>query len=67
MSDSLRPLGILQAGTIEWGDLPNPEIEPRSPALQADSIPSPGGLPDPGIEQGSPAGRAIREAPYTFV
>ena len=22
------------------GDLPNPEIEPRSPALQADSLPS---------------------------
>ena len=37
--------GILQARTLEWaafpspGDLPNPGIEPRSPALQADSLP----------------------------
>ena len=36
--------GILQARTVEWvafpspGDLPNPGIEPRSPALQADSL-----------------------------
>ena len=33
--------GILQAGILEWvampppGDLPNPGIKPRSPALQA--------------------------------
>ena len=55
----------------EWntppGDLPNPGIEPRSPALQVDSlpsepprkpkytIPSPGELPDPGIKLWSPA------------
>ena len=36
--------GILQARILEWvatpGDLPNPGIEPRSPALQADSLPS---------------------------
>ena len=39
--------GILQARRIlEWvaipfsGDLPNPEMEPRSPALQVDSLPS---------------------------
>ena len=38
--------GILQARTLEWvafpffGDLPNIEIEPRSPALQADSLPA---------------------------
>ena len=38
--------GILQARTLEWvpfpspGDLPNPGIEPRSPALQADSLPA---------------------------
>ena len=38
--------GILQARILEWvvisspADLPNPEIEPRSPALQADSLPS---------------------------
>ena len=52
------------------GDLLNPGIEPRSPALQADSLPaeppgkpkntvvailSPAGLPDPGIEPGSSA------------
>ena len=40
-------MGILQARIMEWvampfppGDLPNPGIEPRSPALQADSLPS---------------------------
>ena len=38
--------GILQARILEWlpfpspGDLPNPGIEPRSPALQADALPS---------------------------
>ena len=38
--------GILQARILEWGafpspgDLPNPEIEPRSSALQADSLPA---------------------------
>ena len=38
--------GILQARKLEWvafpspGDLPNPGIEPRSPALQAGSLPS---------------------------
>ena len=37
--------GIFQARILEWvafpspGDLPNPGIEPRSPALQADSLP----------------------------
>ena len=44
--------GILQARILEWvafpfsGDLPNPGIKPRSPALQADSLPSepPGNL-----------------------
>ena len=36
--------GILQARILEWlpfpspGDLPDPGIEPRSPALQADSL-----------------------------
>ena len=50
MSDSLRPHGlyvhgILQARILEWvafpfsRDLPNPGIKPRSPALQADSLP----------------------------
>ena len=37
--------GILQARILEWvatslGDLPNPKIKFRSPALQADSLPS---------------------------
>ena len=38
--------GILQARILEWvaipfpGDRPDPRIEPRSPALQADSLPS---------------------------
>ena len=35
-------MGILQARILEWvailGDLPNPGIEPGSPALQADSL-----------------------------
>ena len=50
MSDSLWPhglhiRGILQARILEWvafptpGDLPNPGIKPRSPALQEDSVP----------------------------
>ena len=38
--------GILQDRILEWvafpcpGDLPNPGIEPRSPALQVDSLPA---------------------------
>ena len=38
--------GILQARILEWvaipspGDLPNPGIQPESPTLQADSLPS---------------------------
>ena len=38
--------GILQARILKWvaipfpGNLPNPGIEPGSPALQADSLPS---------------------------
>ena len=37
--------GLFQARTLEWlpfpppGDLPDPGIEPGSPALQADSLP----------------------------
>ena len=45
-------MGILQAIILEWaasGDFPNPGIEPRSPALQADSLPS----ELPGKPQGS--------------
>ena len=51
VSQSCNPMGytvhgILQARILEWvdypfpGDLPNPEIEPRSLALQADSLPA---------------------------
>ena len=56
MSNSFRPHGlqparlsvhgILQARILEWaaiplsGDLPDPGIEPGSPALHADSLPS---------------------------
>ena len=38
--------GILQTSILEWvalpspGDLSNPEIKPRSPTLQADSLTS---------------------------
>ena len=38
--------GILQVRLLEWvpfpspGDLPNPDIEPRSPTLQADFLPA---------------------------
>ena len=38
--------GILQARILEWvafpfsGKLPNPGIEPKSPALQTDSLPA---------------------------
>ena len=38
--------GILQARTLEWvgfpfsGDLPNPGVKPRSPILQAHSLPA---------------------------
>ena len=38
--------GIFQASVLEWaafpspGDLPNPGMEPRSPALQTDALPS---------------------------
>ena len=47
------PMGILQARILESGlpcpppgDLPNPGIEPRSPVLQADSLPTePSGKP----------------------
>jgi len=47
--------GILQARIPEWlampffRDLPNPGIEPRSPALQVDSLPS------------EPPGKPVRE------
>ena len=44
--------GILQARVLEWvalpfsRDLPNPGIEPKSPTLQADSLPAePAGKP----------------------
>ena len=54
VSDSCNPMdcssssvhGILQARILEWvamptpGDLPNPGIKPRSPTMQADSLPA---------------------------
>ena len=46
MSDSLQPHGIFQAKILDGlpfpppGDLPNPGIEPASPALQVDSLPT---------------------------
>ena len=58
-------MGILQASIPEWvacpppGDLPNPGIEPRSPALQADSLPSasPG---KPTLSEGGSATSCLR-------
>ena len=64
--------GILQATILEWVPFPsprdpsNPGTEPRSLALQVDSLPDepqekpknipfPADLPDPRIEPGSPA------------
>ena len=52
--------GILQAGILKWvptspGDLPYPGIEPRSLALQADSLPS------------KPLGRHIHTYIYIYV
>ena len=32
--------GIFQARMLEWIAFPNPGIEPRSPALQVDSLPA---------------------------
>ena len=50
-SSSVR--GVFQQRILEWvailfsGDLPNPGVKPRSPALQADSLPSdPPGKPE---------------------
>ena len=79
MPDSLRPHGLYSLwnspgqntglGSLSLGDLPNPGIEPRCPALQVDSLSAePQGkpkktgvgslsvdLPNPGIKLGSPA------------
>ena len=55
--------GILQARILEWvampssGDLPNPEIEPRSPALKVDSSPS-----DP---TGKPKNTGVSSHPFS--
>ena len=79
MPDSLRPhgltRGIFQARILQWVAFPfsrgssQPGVEPRSPTLQADSLPAeppgkpknigvdslslPGDLPNPGTELGS--------------
>ena len=60
--------GILQARILEWiatpGDLPNPGIEPRSPALQADSLPSkPQGSPVMGVVGGDKSVRVPAAKP----
>ena len=49
-------MGILQARRLKWvpspGDLPNPGIEPMSPAFQADALTSePPGKPLMSIEE----------------
>ena len=38
--DSPGKITGLGCHSLPPGDLPNPEMEPRSPALQADSLPS---------------------------
>ena len=53
--------GILQVRILEWvfpspGDLPNPGIKPRSPTLQADSLPA--------EHHGSP--RILEQVAYPF-
>ena len=71
VSNSLRPygplqaplsMGILQARILGWVAMissrgsSQPRIEPRSPTLQGNSLPSqPPGIPNPGIESTSPA------------
>ena len=50
--------GILQARILEWGAFPfsrgspNPGIEPRSPALQADALPAELGASNPVLHAG---------------
>ena len=69
--DSPGNSGVCCHALLQGGGLSNPGIKPRSPALQADSLPSelpgkpkntgvgnilsPGDLLDPGTEPGSPA------------
>ena len=54
--------GIFQARVLEWlpflspGDLPDPGIEPRSPALQADAFP-----PEPPGQQGQSTARGLNQ------
>ena len=56
--------GILQARILEWvpfpspGDLPDPGIEPRSPAFQGDSLPT---------ELGGKVINSFRSANYNIV
>ena len=60
-------MGILQARILEWvafpfsRDLPNPGVEPRSPALQADSLP----CELPGKPYDAP-GRSKRKSIWTW-
>ena len=61
---SYRVRGIPQARILEWvafpfsGDLPNPGVEPRSPALQVDSLPA-----EP---QGKPKNTGVGRPKTTF-
>ena len=64
--------GILQARILEWvatsfsRDLPDPGIEPRSPALQADASPSePPGKPIEAVSIYIPTNNA-REFPFLY-
>ena len=54
--------GIVQARILEWVAVPLPGLEPASPTLQTDSLPSePPGKPDDGISA------LIRETPEYFL
>ena len=54
--------GIVQARILEWVAVPLPGIEPASPTLRTDSLPSePPGKPDDGIIA------LIRETPEYFL
>ena len=72
MDDTVH--GILQARILEWvafhspGDLPNPGIKSRSPALQADSLPAePQGKPmqNAGLDEAQAGIKMPRELSIT--
>ena len=76
VSDSLRTHGLYSpwnslsqntgAGSVSLlqGNLPNPGVKPRSPALQADSLPAePQGKPSYGERNGNPLQYSCLEIP----